>query len=162
MRHLFSSDKTVMETMGRCGTFPHKAPRNHLGIRPCAPSKGRCASVANAQKHRLSKLQAPRQNALNTLLRNDLSTFSGSGTLTPDSPWYLPVAAIQAACPPPHPIGLTALLALSCLCGNSGPGGCKLGVEWVLARQNFGRVHDVSKPTRLLSNLILVLELAKQ
>ena len=151
-----------METMGRCGTFPHEAPRNHLEIPPRAPLKGRCASVANVQKHRLSKLQASRQNALNTLLRNDLSTFSGSGTLSPDSPWYLSVPVIEAACPPPRPTGHAVLLALSCLCQNSGPGGCKLGVGWVLARQNFGRVHDVSKPTQLLSNSILMLGLAKQ
>ncbi len=114
--------------MGRRGTFPHEAPRNHLEIPPRAPLKGRCASVANVQKHRLSKLQASRQNSLNTLLRNDLSTFSGSGTLSPDSPWYLSVPVFQAACPLPRPTGHAALLALSCLCWNSGPGGCKLGV----------------------------------
>ncbi len=148
--------------MGRCGTFPHEAPRNLLEIPPRAPLNGRCASVANVQKHRLSKLQASRQNALNTLLRNDLSTFSGSGTLSPDSPWYLSVPVIEAACPPPRPTGHAVLLALSRLCQNSGPEGCKLGVGWVLARQNYGRVHDVSKPTQLLSNSIPMLGLAKQ
>ncbi len=143
MPHFRSSDGHVMTPLGPFVTSSHKAPNSRFELCAWVPLKGLWQRQCQRAKSLLSERQASCQNFCDTLLRNDVSTFWGSSTLSPNFSWYLQLPAFTPCHPSPRPTCLNAPCVASCLIRKTMPGGCKCGAELVPKSHSFGRGHCI-------------------